>query len=139
MSQRMNKNSALKALLRLDAVIGERTVSQVDVDHRAHSKMTYQWKQSSFEEVAAIFKRGGKGDMVAKVAAETVPVLETKIGVRTIVSDYFFKKAPVLDRQVQRGMIEWTHPKLVLGASLVSYLFYNIIYFRDIGPCLFLD
>ncbi|MGO4855663.1 IS3 family transposase [Phaeovulum sp. W22_SRMD_FR3] len=117
MSKRRNHDAAFKARVALEAVKGERTVSELAAEYGVHPTMIHQWKRSLLEGAAGIFERGGKAAVAAEVAEETVRDLHAKIGELAVANDFLFTKAQALDRQVRRGMIERNHPKLSVGAQ----------------------
>ncbi|WP_349039647.1 IS3 family transposase [Pseudotabrizicola sp. 4114] len=117
MSKRRNHDAAFKARVALEAVKGERTVSELAAEYGVHPTMIHQWKRSLLEGAAGIFERGGKAAVAAEVAEETVRDLHAKIGELAVANDFLFTKAQALDRQVRRGMIERNHPKLSIGAQ----------------------
>lgn len=80
--------------------------------------MIHQWKRSLLKGAEGTFERGGKAVLAAEVAEETVRDLHAKIGELAVANDFFFvTKAQALGREVRRGMIERTHPKLSVGAQ----------------------
>jgi transposase-like protein len=60
MSKRRNHDAAFKARVALDALKGERTVSELAAAYEVHPTMIHQWKKSRLEGAAGIFERGGK-------------------------------------------------------------------------------
>ena len=80
MSKRRNHDAAFKARVALEAVKGERTVSELAAEYGVHPTMIHQWKRSLLEGAAGIFERGGKAAVAAEVAEETVRDLHAKIG-----------------------------------------------------------
>lgn len=69
MSKRRNHDSAFKARVALEAVKGERTVSELATEYGVHPTMIHQWKRSLLEGAAGIFERGGKAAVAAEVEA----------------------------------------------------------------------
>ncbi len=86
MSKSRNHDAALKARVALEAVKGERTVSELTAEYGVHPTMIHQWKRSLLEGAASIFERGGKAAVVAEVAEETVWDLHAKIGELAVAS-----------------------------------------------------
>ncbi|WEF23170.1 IS3 family transposase [Paracoccus sp. S3-43] len=117
MSRRRNHDAAFKARVALEAVKGERTVSELAAEYGVHPTMIHQWKRSLLEGAAGIFERGGKAAAAAEVAEETVRDLHAKIGELAVANGFFVTKAQALDRQVRRGMVEKNHPSLSVGAQ----------------------
>jgi len=112
MSKRRNHDAGFKARVALEAVKGERNVSELAAEYGVHPTMSHQWKKALLEGASDIFERGGKKK--AEVDGETVRSLHTKIGELAVAND-FVTKAQALNRQVGRGMIERSHPTLSVG------------------------
>ena len=92
MSKRRNHDAAFKARVALEAVKGERTVSELAADYGVHPTMIHQWKRSLQEGAAGIFERGGKAAVAAEVAEETVRDLHAKIGELAVANDFLSRK-----------------------------------------------
>ena len=60
MSKRRNHDAAFKARVALEAVKGERTVSELAAEYGVYPTMIHQWKRSLLECAASIFERGSK-------------------------------------------------------------------------------
>jgi transposase len=80
MSNRRNHNAAFKARVELEAMKGERRMSELAAEFGVHPTMVHQWKRSLLEGAAGIFERGGKAAAAAEVAEGTVRDLHAKIG-----------------------------------------------------------
>ncbi|WP_370651184.1 IS3 family transposase [Cypionkella sp.] len=117
MSKRRNHDAAFKARVALEALKGERTVSELATAYEVHPTMIHQWKKALLEGAAGIFERGGQAAATAEIAEDTVRDLHAKIGELAVANDFLFTKAQALDREVRWGMIERTHPKLSVGAQ----------------------
>ncbi|ATG37879.1 Transposase (plasmid) [Phaeobacter piscinae] len=78
MSKRRNHDAGFKARVALEAVKGERTVSELAAEYGVHPTMIHQWKKALLEGASDIFERGGKKK--AEVDEETVRSLHVKIG-----------------------------------------------------------
>ena len=78
MSKRRNHDAGFKARVALEAVKGERTVSELAAEYGVHPTMIHQWKKALLEEASDIFERGGKKK--AEIDEETVRSLHAKIG-----------------------------------------------------------
>ena len=72
MSKRRNHDAAFKARVALEALKGERTVSELASAYEVHPTMIHQWKKSLLEGAAGIFERGGQAAAAAEVAEDTV-------------------------------------------------------------------
>ena len=92
MSKRRNHDAAFKARVALEAVKGERTVSELAAEYGVHPTMIHQWKRSLLEGAAGIFERGGRAAVAAEVAEETVRDLHAKIGELAVANDFLSRK-----------------------------------------------
>jgi transposase len=77
MKKRRNHDAGFKARVALEAVKGERTVSELAAAYGVHPTMIHQWKKALLDGAADTFERGGK--KVAEVDEETVRSLHAKI------------------------------------------------------------
>jgi transposase len=68
MSKRRNHDAAFKARVALEALKGERTVSELAAAYEVHPTMIHQWKKALLEGAAGIFERGGKAAATAEMA-----------------------------------------------------------------------
>ena len=91
MSKRRNHDAAFKARVALEALKGERTVSELSSAYEVHPTMIHQWKKSLLEGAAGIFERGGKA-AAAAVAEDTVRDLHAKIGELAVANDFLSRK-----------------------------------------------
>jgi transposase-like protein len=80
MSKRRNHDAAFKARGALEAVKGERTVSELATAYGVHPTMMHQWKRSLLDGAAGVFERGGKAAAAAEIPEDTVRDLHAKIG-----------------------------------------------------------
>jgi transposase len=103
MSKCRNHDAAFKARVALEAVKGERTVSELFAEYGVHPTMIHQWKRSLLEGAAGLFERGGNAAATAEIAEETVRDLQAKIGELAVANDFFSTKAQALDREVRGG------------------------------------
>jgi len=60
MKKRRNHHAGFKARVALEAVKGERTVSELAAEYAMHPTMIHQWKRALPDGAADIFERGGK-------------------------------------------------------------------------------
>ncbi len=86
MSKRRNDEAGFKARVALEAVKGERTVSELAADYGVHPTMIYQWKKTLLEGAPDLFERGGK-KKAAEVDEETVRELHAKVGELAVAND----------------------------------------------------
>ena len=92
MSKRRNHDAAFKARVALEAVKGERTMSEPATAYEGHPTMIHQWKRSLQEGAAGIFERGGKAALAAGVAEEPVRDLHARIGELAVANDFLSRK-----------------------------------------------
>ena len=60
MRRRRNHDASFKARVALEAVKGERTVSELAAAYGVHPKMIHQWKKALLDGAADIFEPGGR-------------------------------------------------------------------------------
>ena len=80
MKKRRNHDAAFKARVALEALKGERTVSELAAAYEVHPTMIHQWQKALVEGAAGIFERGGKAAPTAEIAKDMVCDLHAKIG-----------------------------------------------------------
>lgn len=90
MSKRRNHDAGFKARVALEAVKGERTVSELAAEYGVHPTMIHTWKKVLLEGAADIFERGGRKK--AEVDEETVRELHAKIGELAVANDFLARK-----------------------------------------------
>ncbi len=90
MRKRRNHDAGFKARVALEAVKGERTVSELAAEYGVHPTMIHQWKKALLDGAADIFERGGR-KLVVEVDEETVRSLHVKIG-ELAVANYFLSR-----------------------------------------------
>ena len=78
MKKRRNHDAGFKARVALEAVMGERTVSELAAEYGVHPTMIHQWKKALLDGAAEIFVRGGK--RAPEIDEDTVRSLHAKIG-----------------------------------------------------------
>ena len=91
MSKRRNHDAAFKARVALEALKGERTVSELAAAYGVHPTMIHQWKKSLLEGAVGIFERGGKA-APAEIHEDTVRDLHAKIGELAEAIDFLSRK-----------------------------------------------
>jgi|TARA_R110001592_G_C12693838_1_gene706079 transposase-like protein len=77
MSKRRNHDAGFKSRVALEALTGERTVSELSAEYGVHPTMIHQWKKALLEGAADIFERGGK--KTTEVDVETVRSLHVPL------------------------------------------------------------
>ena len=98
MSKRRNHDTAFKARVALEALKGERTVSELATAYEVHPTMIHQWKKALLEGAAGIFERGAKAAAtaeiaeIAEIAEDTVRDLHAKIGELAVANDFLARK-----------------------------------------------
>jgi transposase len=90
MRKRRNHDAGFKARVALEAVKGERTVSEQAAEYGVHPTMIHQWKKALLEGAADIFERGAK--KTAEVDEETVRSLHAKIGELAVANVFLERK-----------------------------------------------
>lgn len=91
MRKRRNHDAGFKARVALEAVKGERTVSELAAEYGVHPTMIHQWKKALLEGASDIFERCGR-KQAAEVDEETVRSLHAKIGELAVASDFSSEK-----------------------------------------------
>jgi transposase len=103
MSKRRNHDAVFKARIALEALKGERTVSELAAAYGVHPTMIHQWSQplsaigprtmacALLEGAAGIFERGGKAAS-SEIAEDTVRDLHAKIGELAVANDFLARK-----------------------------------------------
>lgn len=91
MRKRRNHDAGFKARVALEAVKGERTVSELAAEYGVHPTMIHQWKKALLDGAADIFERGGRKP-VSEVDEETVRSLHAKIGELAVANDFLSRK-----------------------------------------------
>ena len=91
MSKRRNHDAAFKARVALEALKGERTVSELAAAYGVHPTMIHQWKKSLLEGAAGIFERGGRS-APTEIDEDTVRDLHAKIGELAVANDFLARK-----------------------------------------------
>jgi transposase-like protein len=90
MKKHRNHDAGLKARVALEAVKGERTVSELAAEYGVHPTMIHQWKKALLDGAADLFERGGKAAPV--VDDDTVRSLHAKIGELAVANDFLSRK-----------------------------------------------
>lgn len=91
MKKRRNHDAGFKVRVALEALKGERTVSELAAENGVHPTMIHQWKKALFDGAADIFERGSKKPAV-EVYEETVQSLHARIGELAVANDFLSRK-----------------------------------------------
>jgi transposase len=91
MRKRRNHDAGFKARVALEAVKGERTVSELAAAYGVHPTMIHQWKKALLEGASDIFERGGR-TQAAEIDEETVRSLHAEIGELAVANDFLSRK-----------------------------------------------
>ncbi len=86
MSERRNHDAGFKARVGLEAVKGERTVSELAVAYGVPPTMIHQWKKALLEGAPDIFER--RGSKAAEVDEAQVRELRARIGELAVANDF---------------------------------------------------
>lgn len=90
MSKRRNHDVGVKARVALEALKGERTVSELATACGVHPTMVHHWKRALLEGAAGVFERGGK--TAPDVDEDTVRDLHARIGELAVANDFPSRK-----------------------------------------------
>jgi len=88
MKKRKNHDAGFKARVALEAVKGERTVSELAAEYGVHPTMIHQWKRALLDGAADIFERGGK--RAPEIDEDTVRSLHA--GELAVANDFLSRK-----------------------------------------------
>ena len=90
MKKRRHHDAGFEARVALEAVKGERTVSELAAEYGVHPTMIHQWKTALLDGAADIFERGGK--RAPEINEDTVRSLHAKIGELAVANDFLSRK-----------------------------------------------
>ena len=91
MSKRRNHNPDFKARVALEALKGERTVSELSSAYGVHPTMIHQWKKALLAGASDIFERGGEKSKPDFDEA-AIKDLHAKIGELAVANDFLSRK-----------------------------------------------
>ena len=92
MSKRKQHKPEFKARVALEALKGERTVSELSSRFGVHPTMIHQWKKALLDGASDIFDRGTKGAKTTAVDEAQVKELHAKIGKLAVENDFLSEK-----------------------------------------------
>ncbi len=90
MSNRKNHSPEFKAKVALEALKGERTVTELVSQFGVHPTMIHSWKRSLLEGASGVFERGGK--KAPEGDEEQLKELHAKIGELAVANDFLSRK-----------------------------------------------
>ena len=90
MAKRTNHSPSFKAKVALEALRGERTVSELAAKYEIHPTLVTKWKRQASEGLVEVFDGGGRHGQDTVHAAE-VKELHAKIGQLTVEKDFLEK------------------------------------------------
>lgn len=90
MSKRRTFDDSLKAKVALEAIIGEKTISQLAGLYEIHPNQIRQWKQHFLENASSVFSR--KKDPRLKDQEDLIEELYKKLGKKDIELEFLKKK-----------------------------------------------
>ncbi len=90
MKKRRNHDAGFKARVALEALKGERTISELAAEYGVHATMIHQRKKALKDGAADIFDRGG-GKSPA-VDEDTLRALHAKIGELAVANDFLSRR-----------------------------------------------
>jgi len=123
MSKRKQHNPVFKAKVALEALKGERTVTELASRFDIHPTMIHQWKKALVDGASDVFECGGTSK-APPPDKEALKNLHAKIGKLTV-ERYF------LAEKLRRAMIEWDHPKLAIIKQCHLLSFSRSIYYHE--------
>jgi len=90
MSKRKNHSPEFKAKVALEALKGERTVSELASEFGIHPTMIHSWKRALLDGASVVFERGSK--KAPEVDEEQMKELHAKIGELAVANDFLSRK-----------------------------------------------
>lgn len=91
MSKRKNHSPEFKAKVALEALKGERTVSELSSHFGVHATMIHAWKKALLHGASGVFERGGS-KRAPEVNEEQMKDLHAKIGELAVANDFLSRK-----------------------------------------------
>ncbi len=90
MKKRQRYDDEFKARVALEAIKGEKTISEIATQYKVHPNQIMAWKKRLMENVAEIFSR--KKDPQLEEKEELIEKLYKKIGEQEIALEFLKKK-----------------------------------------------
>jgi len=91
MSKRKQHHPEFKAKVALEALRGEKTVSELASRFGIHPTMIHQWKRALLEGASGVFERGA-GSKEPAIDEAAVKELHAKIGELAVANDFLERK-----------------------------------------------
>ena len=92
MSKRKQYQAGFKAKVALEAIKGERTVSELSSRFGVHPTMIHQWKKALLEGASDVFERGGAAKGSVQADETQLRDLHAKIGELTVANEFLSRK-----------------------------------------------
>ena len=92
MSKRKQYQAGFKAKVGLEAIKGERTVSELSSRFGVHPTMIHQWKKALLEGASDDFERGGAAKGSVQADETQLRDLHAKIGELTVANEFLSRK-----------------------------------------------
>lgn len=89
MSKRRNFSPEFRAKVALEAIRGEKTVTELSSQYDVHANLIRQWKKHALENLSELF--AGKVERREKATEAQIEKLHAKIGQLTIERDFLAK------------------------------------------------
>lgn len=89
MSKRRNFSPDFRAKVALEAIRGEKTVSELSSQYDVHANLIRQWKKQALDNMAELF--AGKAERREKATEAQIEKLHATIGQLTIERDFLAK------------------------------------------------
>ncbi len=89
MGKRTRYSADFKAIVVIEAIRGELTLSELAAKHGLHPNLISQWKRQAIEQMASLF--GGGGAEAVKEKEVEVEKLHAKIGQLLVERDFLAK------------------------------------------------
>jgi len=93
-AKRQRHQSAFKAKVGLEALLGIKTVAEIAREYQVHPTQVSQWKRAIVERLPEVFEHGVTAQ--AEAAEREVARLEQKVGQLTMELDWLKKKSKQL-------------------------------------------
>lgn len=89
MSKRRNFSPEFRAKVALDAIRGEKTITELSSRYDVHANLIRKWKKQALDNMADLF--AGKSERREKATEAQIEKLHAKIGQLTVERDFLAK------------------------------------------------